>query len=113
MKRKDEAGCRWDLGERERGTIENVKILKHLVGKSKVKRKKKMYELFIDLRAAFNNLDRGVMENDEGKRNQGKNDKVRKIYKETKCRVRIGKKESREFWTKKGVKQNCFLSDPF
>lgn len=51
MKREDEAGCRWDLGERERGTIENVKILKHLVGKSKVKRKKKMYALFIDLRA--------------------------------------------------------------
>lgn len=70
------------IQERERGTIENVKILKHLVGKSKVKRKKKMYALFIDLRATFDNLDRRVMENDEGKRNQGRNVKVRKIYRQ-------------------------------
>lgn len=104
MKREDEAGCRWDLGEKERGTIENVKILKHLVGKSKVKRKKKMYALFIDLRATFDNLDRRVMKNDEGKRNQGRNVKVRKIYRQTKRRERIGKEESREFWTKKEVR---------
>lgn len=44
------------------------------------------------------------MENDEGKRNQGRNVKVRKIYRQTKRRERIGKEESREFWTKKEVR---------
>lgn len=86
MKREDEAGCRWDLGERER------------------EGQQKMQALFIDLRATFDNLDRRVMENDEGKRNQGRNVKVRKIYRQTKRRERIGKEESREFWTKKEVR---------
>lgn len=37
-------------------------------------------------------------------------ERVREIYREIRCRVRVGKEESREFWTKKGVRQGCPLS---
>ena len=37
-------------------------------------------------------------------------ERVRKIYKETKDRVRVGKEVSEEFWTELGLRQGCPLS---
>ena len=31
-------------------------------------------------------------------------------YRETKCKVRVGNRETEEFWTRKGVKQGCPMS---
>ena len=96
---------------RGRGTIENVKVLKHLVG-MRIGRGKKVWAFFLDLKAAFDRLDREVLWQMMRKRgiNEGLIGRVREIYAETRCRVRIGEVVSREFWVEKGVRQGCPLS---
>jgi len=96
---------------RGRGTIENVKVLKYLVGK-RIGRGKKVWAFFLDLKAAFNRLDGEVLWQMMRKRgiNEGLIGRVRQIYAETRCRVRIGEVVSREFWVEKGVRQGCPLS---
>lgn len=41
-----------------RGTIDNIFILDHLVQKEKREKDKKIFPVFIDLKAAFDNVDR-------------------------------------------------------
>ncbi|CAD6242993.1 GSCOCG00009629001-RA-CDS, partial [Cotesia congregata] len=95
-----------------RGCMDHVFTLKHWIDKIIKEKGGAAYVLFLDLRAAFDKLDRvellKAMENiglEEGLIEQ-----VRRIYKETKCRVRVGGELSEGFWTKKGVRQGCPLS---
>ena len=71
-----------------------------------------MYALFVDLRAAFDSVDRKKLW--ECMREKGINEKlvrkIEEIYMETKNRVRVNEKESECFWTEKGVRQECPLS---
>ena len=58
----DEKGgwCRSQAGFRKgKGTVENIKILKYMIGKG-MKKKEKVYALFVDLKA-FDRLDRKVL----------------------------------------------------
>lgn len=94
-----------------RGTVENVKILKYVVGR-RLNRKKKVWAFFIDLKAAFDRVDRNVLWEMMGKRgvSEGLIDRVMEVYEETRCVVRIGEKVSKEFWVGKGVRQGCPMS---
>jgi len=94
-----------------RGTVENVKILKYVVGR-KLKQKKKVWAFFIDLKAAFDRVDRNVLWEMMRKRgvSEGLIDRVMEVYEETRCVVRIGENISREFWVEKGVRQGCPMS---
>ena len=114
VKELDEKGGwgRTQAGFRKgRGTIENIKILKHLVGR-RLKEKKKVWAFFMDLKGAFDKIDRKVLW--EMMRRRGISDvlieRVKEIYEETRCVVRIGGEVSKEFWVKKGVRQGCPLS---
>ncbi|XP_018343269.1 PREDICTED: uncharacterized protein LOC108749206 [Trachymyrmex septentrionalis] len=63
VKELDEKGGwgRTQAGFRKgRGTIENIKILKHLVGR-RLKEKKKVWAFFMDLKGAFDKIDRKVL----------------------------------------------------
>lgn len=97
-----------------RGTIENVKILKDIMGR-KIKERKKVWAFFIDLKAAFDKqplIERKVLWEMMRKRGIREEliDRVREIYEETRCIVRIGDEVSKEFWVEKGVRQGCSLS---
>lgn len=91
------------------GVIENVKILKHMIGRRKDKR---VWTMFMDLKAAFDNLDRNILWEMMKKRwiRTELIERVREIYDKVKCRIRVGGIESEEFWVEKGVRQGCSLS---
>ncbi|KMQ84308.1 rna-directed dna polymerase reverse transcriptase domain containing protein [Lasius niger] len=68
--------------------------------------------MYIDLKAAFDSVDRGVLI--EGIRERGIREelveRVDEILRETKSRVRIGKQWGEKFWIIKGVRQGYPLS---
>lgn len=88
-----------------------MKILKHIVGR-RLKEKKKVWAFFMDLKAAFDRIDRGVLWEMMRRRgvSEGLIDRVGEIYEDTRCIVRIGEEVSREFWVEKGIRQGCPLS---
>lgn len=71
-----------------------------------------MVVLFVDLRAAFDTVDREILW--KTMRERGiREELVRRcedMLKETRKRVRIGEERSEQFWTGRGVKQGCPLS---
>lgn len=94
------------------GTIDNIYVLNHLVYRQVARRKAKLIALYVDLRAAFDFLDREIMEKtirDRGVR-EGLIERVKEIYEETKSRVKVGGEIGDEFWTVRGVRQGCPLS---
>jgi len=68
--------------------------------------------LFVDLKAAFDSVDRGKLM--ETMRVRGVREgivrRMEQVLRETKCRVRVGGKEGNCFWTARGVRQGCPLS---
>jgi len=104
---------------RGRSTMDNVFILNHLVQREKKKEGKesKIYALFVDLKAAFDNVDREQLWSTL--KDNGVNiDVIRrleKVYEETVVAVRtkaVRTKEglTDEFRTHKGVRQGCVMS---
>jgi len=94
------------------GTIDQIYTLNYLVNRQLGKEKGSLVALFIDLKAAFDSLDRGVLigaMRERGVR-EGLVERVEEILRETKSRVRIGRQWGEEFWTVKGVRQGCPLS---
>lgn len=71
-----------------------------------------MMVLFVDLRAAFDKVDREILW--KTMRERGiREELVRRcedMLKETRNKVRIGEERSEQFWTRRGVKQGCPLS---
>ena len=87
-----------------RATIDNIYILNHLVQRSKEKGTK-LYSMFVDLRAAFDLVDRETLwELMERKRiSKYLIERVKENYEETKVKIKIGETVSEEFWTVKGL----------
>lgn len=71
-----------------------------------------MYALFADLKTAFDTVNREKLW--EVMRQKGVSDslaeRIKGLYEETKCKVRIKEKTTDEFWTSKGLTQGCGLS---
>jgi hypothetical protein len=95
-----------------RGTMDNVYILNHIIGNEIKKRGSKIYAFFVDLKAAFDNVERDLLW--EYLRKKGINEhlvtKIEEIYEETISRVRVDGRVSECFKTYKGVRQGCPLS---
>lgn len=71
-----------------------------------------MVILFVDMKAAFDSVDRGKLI--EAMRRRGVREGIvrrcMEILRETSCKVRVGDREGEEFSTVKGVRQGCPLS---
>jgi hypothetical protein len=95
-----------------RGTMDNVYILNHIIGNEIKKRGSKICAFFVDLKAAFDNVERDLLW--EYLRKKGINEqlvtKIEEIYEETISRVRVDGRVSECFKTYKGVRQGCPLS---
>ncbi|XP_024875876.1 uncharacterized protein LOC112457185, partial [Temnothorax curvispinosus] len=97
-----------------RSTVDNIFVLNHLIQKIKGKGGKveKVYALFADLKAAFDNVDKEIL----WRILQGKGIKeqlirrLEKIYDETEVVVRTSHGYTEEFQTSKGVRQGCVMS---
>jgi hypothetical protein len=115
MKEMNERGALPDgqAGFRKgRGTMDNVYILNHIIGNEIKKRGSKIYAFFVDLKAAFDNVERDLLW--EYLRKKGINEhlvtRIEEIYEETISRVRVDGRVSECFKTYKGVRQGCPLS---
>lgn len=93
------------------GTMDQIYSLNYLINRQ-LGRDKRMIALFIDLKAAFDSINRrvfvGVMRQ-RGVR-EGLVDRVEEILRETKCRVRIREQWGEEFWTAGGMRQGYPLT---
>ncbi|KAJ3660703.1 hypothetical protein Zmor_005141 [Zophobas morio] len=95
-----------------RGTMDNVYILRDLVGREIRKEGGRMYALFIGFKAAFDSVNREKMW--EYLRRKGVDaylvTKMEEIYEETVNTVRVNGIESESFYTNRGVRQGWPLS---
>lgn len=94
------------------GTIHNIYVLNYLINKYINSRKGKMVVLFVDLKAAFDSVDRRVFLEDMRKRDvrEGLVKRCEEVLRETLCRVKVGEREEVRFWTGNGLRQGCPLS---
>ena len=71
-----------------------------------------MIAMFVDLKAAFDSVDRRILWEAMEKRGvrAGLMERVREIYGETISRVKVGGEVGERFWTAKGFRQGCPMS---
>lgn len=93
------------------GTIDQVYVMNYLINK-RVAEKKGMVVLFVDMKAAFDSVDRGVLVESMRRRGvrEGLVSRCEELLRETSSRVRVGDEEGSVFWTERGVRQGCPLS---
>lgn len=97
---------------RDMGTVDNIYVLNFLLNRQLEKKGGKIIVLFVDLRAAFDSVDRGELIKSMRKKGmrEGLIERTEELLRETKCRVRVGGKVGEEFWTVRGLRQGCPLS---
>lgn len=95
-----------------RGTADAIFVLNYIVNKELKKKGGKVFAFFVDLKAAFDNVDR--QELNERMKAIGTEDHLRRriieIYRETKNTVKIGERRTETFWTERGVRQGYPMS---
>ena len=86
-----------------RGVIDNIYVLNYLVERQ-LERGGKVVASFVDLRTAFDSVDRGILEKSLEERgvSEGLRRRIREIYEETRNVVKVGNKIGKRFWMKKG-----------
>lgn len=97
---------------RARGTRDHVFTLNALMGKELAVKGGKVYLAFIDLRAAFDKVDRGMLEErlEELKVGARMSAMIKEIYARTRNRVITAEGLTDSFSSSKGVRQGCPLS---
>ena len=97
---------------RGRSAMDHIYTLNWIIEKELKNKGGKLYAFFADLRSAFDMLDREklwkVMEKKEADKEL--TEKIKEIYEETICTVKVNGEETKNFWTIKGVRQGCPLS---
>jgi len=93
-------------------TIDQIYVLNYLINKRVVERKGKMVVMFMDMKAAFDSVDREILMKMMRKKGIRESLAVRceEVLEETVNKVRVGDKVGGSFWTEKGVRQGCPLS---
>lgn len=96
---------------KEMGIMDNIYVLNYVVNRQIGRAGRKLVALFVDLRAAFDLVDKGVLV----KTMKGKGireelvRRVKEVIKETRSRVRAGREIREGFWMARG-RQECPLS---
>lgn len=93
-------------------TIDNIFVLNHLAQRERKKKDEKIYAMFVDLKAAFDSIDRerlwSILE--EKKINKGLIRKIREVYEDTKVVIKTEEGLTGAFRTGKEVRQGCVMS---
>ncbi|XP_024883827.1 uncharacterized protein LOC112462336 [Temnothorax curvispinosus] len=94
------------------GTIDNIYVLNYMVNRRLEKKGGKLIACFVDLKAAFDSVDRGILIKAMRERGirEGLVRRTEEMLRETKSRVRGGNELGEVFWTGRGVRQGCPLS---
>jgi len=91
--------------------VDNIYFINYIVNRQ-LRIGKKAEALFVDLRAAFDSVDRRVLYKAISEKGIRKRliERVKQVLSETKSKVRVGGKTGENFWTARGVRQGCLLS---
>lgn len=94
------------------GTIDDIYILNYFVNRQIGRAGGKLVPLFMNLRAAFDTVDRGVLVETMKRKElrEGLVKRVKEVVRETKRRVREGVEMGEGFWMIRGLRQGCPLS---
>ncbi|XP_051167789.1 uncharacterized protein LOC127285695 [Leptopilina boulardi] len=94
------------------GTLDNIYVLNYLVNRNLGREKGKLVTVFVDFKAAFPSVNRGVLWRVMRERgiNQELIERVKELYEDTRERVRIGEELGEVFWLGRGLRQGCPLS---
>lgn len=86
-------------------TLDNIYVLNYLVNKQ-LERGRKAVALFVDMKAAFDTVDRRILYKAMEERGirEGLIDRVRDVFRETKSRVKVEGELGENFWTARGVR---------
>lgn len=98
-----------------RGTIDNIFVMSHLIQREGLTKDKKIFAVFVDLKATFDNVERKLVWKIMDK-NGIEKELVRRLeekYEETTSVVRTEESMTALIQTRKGVKQECVLSPLF
>lgn len=97
---------------RSRSTMDNVYVVNHIIKKELKKKAGKVFGFFMDLRAAFDRVDRRELWKAMERRGirTGIVERVKEIYEGTESAVREREENSNWFWTEKGLRQGCPIS---
>lgn len=97
---------------RKMGTMDNGYVLNYLIRRQLEGKGGGMVALFVDLKAAFDSVDRGVLIETMKERRirEGLVRRIEEVMGETKSRVRVGQEMGESFWTVREVRQECPLS---
>lgn len=97
---------------RGRGTMDNIYAMNYVVNRNISKKGGKLVAFFVNLKAAFDMMDREILVENMRKRGIREEivDRCKDVMRETKSRVRARGKLGKGFWTRKGVRQGCPLS---
>lgn len=91
--------------------MDNVFVINYLINRQIGRKGGKLVALFVDLKAAFDSVDREVLVGTMRECGIREGLTVREqVIRETRSRVRIGKEIGESFWTARGVRQGCPLS---
>jgi len=93
-------------------TMDNIYIINYVVNKNIERGQKSVSALFVNLKVAFDSVDRRVLVEDMKKRGirRGLVEKVKEILRQTKSKVRVEREVGESFWTERGLRQGCPLS---
>jgi len=103
---QNQVGFRKDMG-----VMDNIYVVNYLINRQ-LGKGKGLTMMFIDLKAAFDSVDRRVLIEALEERGVRKDlvERVKEMLRETKSRVRIGEETGGNFWTGRGLRQGCPLS---
>ncbi|XP_076660673.1 uncharacterized protein LOC143364045, partial [Halictus rubicundus] len=97
---------------KEKGTIDNIYVLNYIINRELAKKKGRILGCFIDLKAAFDSVNRSILwkELEERGVSEGIRERIEEVYRETTARVKVGDEMGEKFWVGRGVRQGCPLS---
>lgn len=100
------------MGFRKIQTIHNIYKLNYLMNRQLRKRGWKLIILFVDLKAAFDPVNRGVLMEEMKRKGirKGLIERVEEVLRKTKNRVRVREKTGECFWTARRMRQDCPLN---
>lgn len=98
--------------QKGRRAIDQIYVLNFMMNRRVLDNKGKLVVLFVNMKAAFNSVDRDILL--ESIRSKGVREglvvRCKEMLKETVVRVRVGNKQKETFRTGRGVRQRCPLS---
>lgn len=92
--------------------MDNVYVVNHIIKRELKRKGGKVFGFFMDLRAAFDRVDRRELWKAMETRGirTGIVERVKEIYEGTESAVRERNENSNWFWTEKGLRQGCPIS---